>query len=155
DRIPVDHPYRYLTEKFQVGLPFPGDQSRRLDRIVGLASTGNGASNSASIADVIIGAFRYCMNEPDKDIAGGAILPQIVNLMWKKDMVINLGPTATNVCVPLCVRYGVLNHVDQDCMLVENLRCEAGLGWPGDSMHFHDEIRVISCFFAEAVVRND
>jgi hypothetical protein len=25
----------------------------------------------------------------------------------------------------------------------------------GDSMRFHDEIRVISCFFAEAVVRND
>jgi hypothetical protein len=25
----------------------------------------------------------------------------------------------------------------------------------GDSMRFHNEIRVISCFFAEAVVRND
>jgi hypothetical protein len=29
DRIPVDHPYRYLQEKFQTGLTFPDGRTRR------------------------------------------------------------------------------------------------------------------------------
>jgi hypothetical protein len=41
--------------------------------------------------------------------------------------------------------------------LDRNILCSilAHSGRLGDSMRFHDEIRVIPCFFAEAVVRND
>ena len=84
DRIPVDHPYRYLREKFQTGLTFPDGKIRRLERIVGLASTCDGASHLASIADILVGSFRYCVNEPDKDIAGKAMFPKLVKAMWKK-----------------------------------------------------------------------
>jgi hypothetical protein len=84
DRIPVEHPYRYLKEKFQTGLTFPNGDTRRLERVVGLASTTDGASHLASVADVLIGSFRYCVNEEERDIAGRAMFPDLVRLMWKR-----------------------------------------------------------------------
>ena len=84
DRIPVEHPYRYLREKFQTGLEFPDGNIRRLERVIGLASTTDGASHLASVADVLIGAFRYCVNEEDREIAGRAMFPDLVRLMWKR-----------------------------------------------------------------------
>src|SRR5262245_26692274 len=85
DRIPVDHPYRYLKEKFQVGLTFPDGKTQRLKRIVGLASTTDGASHLASVADILVGSFRYCVNEEDKDVAGQAMFPKLIELMWKRE----------------------------------------------------------------------
>ena len=82
DRLPIDHEYRYLREKFQVGLTFPNGNRRSLDRIVGLSSTCEGASHLASVADIVLGSFRYCVNEPERDVAGRAMFPSIVQLMW-------------------------------------------------------------------------
>jgi hypothetical protein len=84
DRIPVEHPYRYLREKFQIGLTFPNGNTRRLERVIGFGSTTDGASHLASIADVLIGSFRYCVNEEERDIAGRAMFPDLVRLMWKR-----------------------------------------------------------------------
>lgn len=84
DRMPIAHEHRYLREKFTVGLTFPNGRSRRLDRVVGLASTCDGTSHFSSVADIILGSFRYCVNEPERDIAGRAMFPNIVRLMWKR-----------------------------------------------------------------------
>ena len=67
DRIPVDKPYEYLKEKFQVGLIFPDKNSVRLDRILGLGQGADGTSHLCSVADIMLGAFRYCVNEPDNE----------------------------------------------------------------------------------------
>lgn len=82
DRLPVQHEYRYLQEKFQVGLTFPNGNQRRLDRIVGLASTCEGASHIASVTDIVLGSFRYCVNEPERDKAGRQMFPAVARLMW-------------------------------------------------------------------------
>jgi hypothetical protein len=53
---------------------------------------------------------------------------------------------------------GSLRQVVAEEPLVAKFGRSGYLPYPGglgDSMHFHDEIRVISCFFAEAVVRDD
>lgn len=84
DKIPVEHPYRYLREKFQVGLTFPDGHSRRLDRVVGTAHAVDGTSHLCSIADVMLGAFRYCVNEPDNEEAGKAMFPTLMRMMWKQ-----------------------------------------------------------------------
>lgn len=34
------------------------------------------------MADILLGSFRYCVNEPERDIAGKAMLPALVPLMW-------------------------------------------------------------------------
>ena len=32
----------------------------------------------------IIGSWRYCVNEPEMDVAGKAIFPKLMDLMWKR-----------------------------------------------------------------------
>jgi hypothetical protein len=59
----------YAKEKFQRGLTFR-ERDRRLDRIISVGFTCDGASHLSSIADIVLGSFRYCVNEPEKDKAG-------------------------------------------------------------------------------------
>jgi hypothetical protein len=35
------------------------------------------------VADVVIGSFRYCVNEPDNAEIGRKVYPLVANLMWK------------------------------------------------------------------------
>jgi hypothetical protein len=84
DRIPVQVPDNYLREKFQSGLVFPSGASRQLDRIKGYAFSCDGASHLSSVVDVVLGAFRYCVNERNRDRAPREILPGVVRLMWHR-----------------------------------------------------------------------
>jgi hypothetical protein len=34
------------------------------------------------MADIVLGSFRYCVNESAKDEAGKAMFPGLVRLMW-------------------------------------------------------------------------
>jgi hypothetical protein len=86
DKIPVKYPYRYLKEKFQVGLTFSAKQSKpamRLGRILGFGHAVDGSSHMCSVADVMLGAFRYCVNEPENKEAGKAMFPTLMGMMWK------------------------------------------------------------------------
>jgi hypothetical protein len=84
DRPPsqLSNPFKYLKDKFQIGLDFPSGGKRRVENIIGYAFTCDGASNLASMADILLGSFRHCVNEPDKDIANAAIFPTLVRVMW-------------------------------------------------------------------------
>jgi hypothetical protein len=85
DRMSVGNPYQYLKEKFQIGLEL-GAGTRRLENVIGYASTCDGASHLASMADILVGSFRHCVNEPERDIANAAIFPTLVRVMWHRDM---------------------------------------------------------------------
>jgi hypothetical protein len=67
DRMPVKTPYDYLKEKFQVGMIFPDKSTARLERVLGLGHGADGTSHLCSVADIMLGAFRYCVNEPDNE----------------------------------------------------------------------------------------
>jgi hypothetical protein len=95
DKIPVEHPYRYLKEKFQIGLTFPPKPSIRLDRVLGFAQAVDGSSHMCSVADVMLGAFRYCVNEPKNEEAGKAMFPTLMSMMWKRE---RNGKTYVNNC---------------------------------------------------------
>ncbi len=84
DRPPgqLRNPFGYLKDKFQIGLEFPSGGKRKVENVVGYAFTCDGASHLASLADILLGSFRYCVNEPDKDIANAAIFPTLVRVMW-------------------------------------------------------------------------
>jgi hypothetical protein len=84
DRIPVKDQFKYLRDKFQIGVEFPGGGTRRLENIVGYTTTCDGASHLASMADILLGSFRHCVNEPTKDIANAAIFPTLVRVMWHR-----------------------------------------------------------------------
>jgi hypothetical protein len=83
DRREAKNEFGFLQEKFQVGLKYPSGWTSRLERIVALSSTCNGASHLSSVADVVLGSFRYCVNEPDNETVGRKIYLSIANLMWK------------------------------------------------------------------------
>lgn len=92
DRIPIEHENRYLKEKFQIGLTFPEKPSMVLERILSYSSTCDGASHFSAMVDILVGSFRYCVNEPDRKLAGAAMFPDLVNLMWKgKDGLMDKG----------------------------------------------------------------
>jgi hypothetical protein len=75
--------FTYAKDKFQRGLTFPKSPDRRLNRIVSIGFTCDGASHLSSMADIVLGSFRYCVNESDKDEAGKAMFPGLMRLMWK------------------------------------------------------------------------
>lgn len=81
DRINTDAPYQFLKEKFQNRVQVEGEHIR-LENIVGYSFSCDGASHMSSLADVIIGGFRYVMNEPERDIAGRAIVQSLNPLWW-------------------------------------------------------------------------
>jgi hypothetical protein len=67
DRLPIAPPDGFIRDKFQVGLTFPRGGTRRLSHIICCAHSCDGASHLTSVADVVLGSFRYCVNEPDRD----------------------------------------------------------------------------------------
>jgi Protein of unknown function (DUF3800) len=73
--------FKYLKNKFQLGAEF-SDGTKRLENIVGHTITCDGASHLASMADILLGSFRHCVNEPNKDIANAKIFPTLAQVMW-------------------------------------------------------------------------
>ncbi len=84
DRLPFENGHQYLQEKFGTGLIYPNGNSQRLEHIHLFATSSIGASHAMSAIDIILGSFRYCVNERNKDIAPREMLPSIVNMMWHK-----------------------------------------------------------------------
>ncbi|WP_312136771.1 hypothetical protein [Brevundimonas sp.] len=84
DRMPIGNEFAFFREKFSRGLTFPNSDDRRLENVISYASTCDGASNLSSVMDIVLGAFRYCVNEPERDVAGRQLLPQVARLMWRR-----------------------------------------------------------------------
>jgi hypothetical protein len=84
DRLPFAHGHHYLEETFQQGL-LMGNRRRVLDRVLLLAETTQRESFVSSVVDVILGSFRYCVNERENERAVAAMrrmLPAVVQMMW-------------------------------------------------------------------------
>jgi hypothetical protein len=86
DRPPGQYknPYQHLTNTFQAGLKLEGRRSVALQNVIGYGITWDGASHLASMADILLGSFRYCVNEQGKDIASAAIFPTLARVMWHR-----------------------------------------------------------------------
>jgi len=53
-----------------------------MPRVLLYGETTIGASHVASVIDIVLGAFRYCVNEREKDDVPQILLPKVVQLMW-------------------------------------------------------------------------
>jgi len=84
DRLPFGSDYGYLKEKFQVGLKFKNGSTSRLNRINMFATSCEGATHAISAIDILLGSFRYCVNEKDKDIVPKKLFPVVAKMMWYK-----------------------------------------------------------------------
>ncbi len=44
----------------------------------------HGTSHATSAIDIVLGAFRYCVNERERDIAPRRIFPLVADMMWHR-----------------------------------------------------------------------
>jgi len=72
----------YFKEVFELGIPWSNASRKKLDRVLSIESTSNGHSHLNSITDIVVGAFRFVVNEPEKDIVGTKLLGLLSALMW-------------------------------------------------------------------------
>jgi hypothetical protein len=82
DRLPGASEYSLLTDRFTKGLTFPDGQQVTLDRIKLFASTCSNASHASSAMDIVLGSFRYCINQPKNVPAAKNMMANISKLIW-------------------------------------------------------------------------
>lgn len=81
DRHPVEGEFAYYRQRFSESRPIHPDKYK-LDCIVGFGSTCDGASHLASIADIALGSYRFCINNPTKDVVNGILMPKLLRSTW-------------------------------------------------------------------------
>lgn len=82
DRHPVEGEFAYYRQRFSESQPAYQGHYHKLDRIIGFGSTCDGASHLASIADICLGSYRFCINNPDKNIVNGILMPKLLENTW-------------------------------------------------------------------------
>ena len=82
DRLPKGSEFDYLSEKFTKGLVLPKDAAQALDRIVMFSSTCINASHVSSVMDIVLGTWRYCINQPKNTAAAKIMMAELVKLIW-------------------------------------------------------------------------
>ena len=84
DRLPYRHGHQSLGEIFQHGLQMPNNRRHVLNRVLLLGETTQQESFLGSIVDIVLGSFRYCVNERQNERVTRAMLPPVVQMMWSR-----------------------------------------------------------------------
>jgi len=84
DNLPVRSQFRYLSERFSLGLDIQGRRRVRLERVKLFAATCANASHVHSAIDIVLGSFRYCINNPQNPDVARAMMLQVVKMMWHR-----------------------------------------------------------------------
>jgi hypothetical protein len=84
DNLPTKKQFRYLSDKFCHGLILPTGREVPLPRIKLYASTCINASHANSAMDIILGTFRYCINNPSNIQAAKKMMAGVIELMWHR-----------------------------------------------------------------------
>ncbi|SRR6266550_5382794 len=82
DRLPGASEYSLLTDRFTKGLTFPEGPQVALDRIKLFSSSCSNASHASSAMDIVLGSFRYCINQPKNVPAAKDMMTNISKLIW-------------------------------------------------------------------------
>ena len=82
DNLPDGTEFGYLATKFIKGLTVPGGYQVALNRIKLFASTRIGASHANSAMDIVLGSFRYAINNPKNRDAASTMLKNVSQMMW-------------------------------------------------------------------------
>jgi hypothetical protein len=82
DRLPKSSEYLYLSDKFTGGLVLQDGTHVALDRVKLFASTCINASHVSSAMDIVLGSFRYCINQPKNVEAAKVMMKDVTALVW-------------------------------------------------------------------------
>lgn len=86
DTLPQRSEFDYMRRKFQVGLHLDDGTEVPLDRILSFSSTCDGASHLSSAADIVLGSFRYCINDPRNVEAATEMMRNVASMMWHRSI---------------------------------------------------------------------
>ena len=86
DRLPYRHGHQSLGEIFQQGLQMPNNRRYVLDRVLLLGETTQQESFLGSIVDIVLGSFRYCVNDSRNGRATRDMLPPVARMMWSRQV---------------------------------------------------------------------
>jgi len=84
DNLPVNSQWQYLTDRYSNGLELSTGTRLSLDRIELFGATCVGASDANSVMDIVLGSFRYCVNNPQNEDVARDIFQRVVALMWHR-----------------------------------------------------------------------
>ena len=84
DNLSNDRQWRYLAEKFTVGLNKHTGGAVPLDHVRLLAATCLNSSHISSAVDIVLGTFRYCVNNPKNREVARTMFQNVVEMMWAK-----------------------------------------------------------------------
>lgn len=91
--------FDYYQDVFRNGLAF-GERRTKLKFVIGLNSTCNAASHLSSVTDIVVGSFRFILNEPDKDRVGAALMKLLAPMCWGvKEAGGNINMTERGFCI--------------------------------------------------------
>ena len=85
DTLPFKGGASYLQEKFSSGLIFrDGGRLSLRDRITKFETTCDGSSHEIAVADIVLGAYRYCVNKREaQNVAAATMMPYIWQMaLW-------------------------------------------------------------------------
>lgn len=82
DRLPDGVEFDYLSNKFIGGLKLPEGEPIELDRIALFSSTCINASHLTSAMDIVLGSWRYCINNPMNAGAAKSMMTDLTKLIW-------------------------------------------------------------------------
>jgi len=123
DNLPNRCEFRYLSDKFATGLILDTGITLSLDRIKLFASTCIGASHAASAMDIVLGSFRYCINNPRNVTAARRMLRQVIPMMWHKRVGNNLSVRGKGLILrPEISQIQVVEYREEYESLIEHLR---------------------------------
>jgi len=81
DNLPTKSQYKYLVRKFTEGNNVEG-KLKAMNNISMFATTCSNASHYSSAMDIILGSFRYCINNPKNVEAAQEMLNNVTIMMW-------------------------------------------------------------------------
>lgn len=85
DRLPMKADFDFMREKFTFGITMPNGVARPLSRVHAYTTSCDGASHLSSAVDIVLGAFRYCVNETGRDEISAAIFPDVARMLWGRE----------------------------------------------------------------------
>ncbi len=75
---------KFLREISELGVQNEAGTRKKLDRVISVGTTQNGMSHLNSVTDIVVGSFRWVINEPEKNKVGAKLLAQLSGLLWGK-----------------------------------------------------------------------
>jgi len=82
DRLTNHSEYQLLAKRFTTGLELQKATTLRLERVHLFSATCNNASHASSALDIVLGAFRYCINDTRGTAAAKEMMNTVVPLLW-------------------------------------------------------------------------